>query len=150
MWASSSSRRASLCVRPLSNTWPHLHHFVTNPTKGKQTSSQLISPDPPSWSSAEQNSHAQALGGWLCCYISSKTEMSPAALGLLIVFILKKIHFPSSECQERPRLHPQQEWLSEDGWMHPVLVVRTLYGCEIVTGVHVHFRLECSAVVVVV
>lgn len=60
---SASSRSCSVCfyVRALSNTLPHLHHFVMNLTKGKQTSSRLISPDPPSWSSAEQNSHAFCL-----------------------------------------------------------------------------------------
>lgn len=60
---SASSRSHSVCfyVRALSNTLPHLHHFVINLTKGKQTSSRLISPDPPSWSSAEQNSHAFCL-----------------------------------------------------------------------------------------
>lgn len=50
---------------------------------------------------------AEAFGGLLCCYRSSRIEMSPAALGPLIVLILKKTHFRSSECwvrlQPRPR-----------------------------------------------
>lgn len=50
-----------VCARPLRNIWPHFHHFVMNLAKGKQTSSQLISADPPSWSSAEQNSRARVL-----------------------------------------------------------------------------------------